>query len=64
MRPDLREAETDQELLEQALAHARDEHGEAEADLERWRPLVPGTACLGVGPEHVGPADGRLAAER
>ena len=34
------EAETDDEVLEQALAHARDEHGEAEAESDRWRPLV------------------------
>jgi predicted small metal-binding protein len=34
------EAETDDEVLEQALAHARDDHGEADADTERWRPLV------------------------
>jgi predicted small metal-binding protein len=34
------EAETDEALLELALAHARDEHGEPAADAERWRPLV------------------------
>jgi predicted small metal-binding protein len=34
------EAETDDEVLEQALAHARDDHGETESDSERWRPLV------------------------
>ena len=34
------EAETDDEVLEQALAHARDEHGENDSDSERWRSLV------------------------
>jgi predicted small metal-binding protein len=34
------EAETDDEVLEQALAHARDEHGENESESERWRSLV------------------------
>jgi predicted small metal-binding protein len=34
------EADTDHELLEQALAHARDDHGEPDADVERWRQLV------------------------
>jgi predicted small metal-binding protein len=34
------EAETDEEVLEQALAHARDEHGESDADRERWRTLL------------------------
>jgi predicted small metal-binding protein len=38
------EAENEEEVLEQALAHARDEHGEAEADTERWRPLVSARA--------------------
>ena len=38
------EAENDEEVLEQALAHARDDHGEAEADSERWRPLLSGSA--------------------
>ena len=34
------EAETDDDVLEQALAHARDEHDERESDRERWRPLI------------------------
>jgi predicted small metal-binding protein len=34
------EAETDDEVLEQALAHAREEHHERNADSERWRSLV------------------------
>jgi predicted small metal-binding protein len=34
------EAESDDEVLEQALAHAREEHGEPDVDAERWRPLV------------------------
>jgi predicted small metal-binding protein len=34
------EAETDDEVLERALAHVRDDHGEADADRERWRSLV------------------------
>ncbi len=34
------EAETDDEVLEQAHAHARDDHGERDADRERWRALV------------------------
>ena len=34
------EAETDDEVLEQALAHARDERGEKDSDSERWRALV------------------------
>jgi predicted small metal-binding protein len=34
------EAETDDEVLEQALAHARDDHGETEIESERWRSLV------------------------
>ena len=34
------EAETDEDVLEQALAHARDDHEQAEADSERWRPLI------------------------
>jgi predicted small metal-binding protein len=34
------EAETDDEVLEQALAHVRDDHGEAEAESDRWRRLV------------------------
>jgi predicted small metal-binding protein len=34
------EAETDDEVLEQALAHARDDHGEKDSDSERWRSLV------------------------
>jgi predicted small metal-binding protein len=34
------EAETDDEVLEQALAHARDDHAEHDADSERWRVLV------------------------
>ncbi len=34
------EADTDEEVLEQALAHARDEHGESHADSERWRTLL------------------------
>ena len=34
------EADTDDEVLEQALAHARDDHGEQDADRERWRPLL------------------------
>jgi predicted small metal-binding protein len=34
------EAETDDEVLEQALAHARDDHEEPDSDSERWRPLV------------------------
>jgi predicted small metal-binding protein len=38
------EAENEEEVLEQALAHARDEHGEAEVDTERWRPLVSARA--------------------
>jgi predicted small metal-binding protein len=38
------EAETDEEVLEQALAHARDEHGQDDADSERWRPLLTAEA--------------------
>ena len=38
------EAETDDEVLEQALAHARDDHGDAEAESDRWRPLVKSAA--------------------
>ena len=34
------EAETDEEVLEQALAHAREEHGESDTESERWRSLV------------------------
>jgi predicted small metal-binding protein len=34
------EAETADEVLEQALAHARDDHGEADVESDRWRALV------------------------
>jgi predicted small metal-binding protein len=34
------EAETDDEVLEQALAHARDDHREKDCESERWRTLV------------------------
>ena len=34
------EAESDDDVLEQALVHARDDHGEQDADSERWRTLL------------------------
>ena len=38
------EAETDDEVLAQAVAHARDDHDEPDADQERWRELVTNRA--------------------
>ena len=34
------EAETDDDVLEQALAHARDDHEQAEADSAPWRSKI------------------------
>ena len=34
------EAETDDEVLQQALAHARDDHDEPEPAADRWPELV------------------------
>ena len=34
------EAETDDDVLEQALAHARDDHEQAEADSASWRARI------------------------
>ena len=34
------EAETDDDVLEQARVHARDDHDEPDADAEPWRQLV------------------------
>ena len=34
------EAETDDDVLEQALAHARDDHAQADADSAAWRSKI------------------------